>query len=97
MKFDLKKVIQKIQKPWQPVDVAVFGDSVLRVALFQGVYHWHEHDYDELFLVYRGSITIYTEKDTIIVEEGGGTVIPAHTKHKPASDRPAYVVMLDKK
>lgn len=67
-KCSLKQIKQSIKKPWIPVEVARFNNQVLRVAIFEGEYHWHSHENeDEFFLVYKGSITINTE----IAQQGG--------------------------
>jgi len=47
----------EIDKPWSPIEVALVNDYVVRMALFLGEYHWHEHmNEDELFYVYKGRI-----------------------------------------
>ncbi|MCR4328898.1 MAG: cupin domain-containing protein [Patescibacteria group bacterium] len=95
MKFNLDSLCKTITKPWTPVDVAVCDDKVLRVALFEGEYHKHSHEYDEFFMVHRGAITIWTEKGTIELEEGEGYTVPKNTKHKPSAKTPSYVLMVD--
>lgn len=96
-RVDLSGVIEGIEGAWSPVDVAFVNDQVLRVALFDGEYHWHKHDAeDELFFVYRGSISIQVEKeDTIVLGEGQLCVIPKGVLHKPVSDNPSIVVLFE--
>jgi len=95
MKFDIESVIKTIAKPWTPVDLATFDNKVLRIALFEGEYHEHSHEYDEFFLVYRGAITIWTENGNIELKDGEGTTIPRSLKHKPIAQTPSYVLMID--
>ena len=95
MKFNIDSVIKNIVKPWTPVDLATFNGQILRVALFEGEYHEHLHKYDELFLVFRGVVTIWTEKGDIKLEEGEGVTIPTGLKHKPIANTPSYVLMVD--
>lgn len=95
-KYILKDIVKKLNKPWWPVDVATFNSQVLRVALFDGEYHWHIHqNEDEFFLVYIGSITIETENEQIILNKGEGTVIPKGLKHKPSANKPSLVLMVE--
>ena len=95
MKFDIESVIKTITKPWTPIDLATFDAKVLRVALFDGEYHEHSHEYDEFFLVYRGAITIWTKNRNIELKTGEGTTIPKGLGHKPVAQVPSYVLMID--
>ncbi len=97
MKFDIEETIKKIKKPWSPVDLIQFDDKVLRIALFEGEYRQHSHEYDEFFLVYKGKIIIWTEKGNIELSEGQGGVVPKGIKHKPIASKPSYVLMIDPK
>ncbi|HWZ65393.1 MAG TPA: hypothetical protein VNX65_01185 [Patescibacteria group bacterium] len=82
---------------WLPVDVAHVNDWVLRVAAFKGEFHRHSHQDDDFFLVYKDSIVIETEKGTIELAEGEGTVIPKGLEHKPSAASRAVVLMLEPK
>lgn len=97
-KYDLDKIDQKLGDTfWSPVDIAYVNDWVLRAAAFKGEFHWHSHQDDEFFLVYKGSIVIETEKGTIELSEGEGTVIPKGLQHKPSATNRALVLMLEPK
>jgi mannose-6-phosphate isomerase-like protein (cupin superfamily) len=94
--FDLEKVEEQLgEKAWSPLEVARVGDFVLRAALFEGEYHWHVHEEDELFLVHRGQITIDTEAGALEIQEGQGAVIPAGMRHRPRAEKPAFVLMVE--
>lgn len=80
---------------WSPVDVAFINDWVLRAAAVKGEFHWHTHNDDEFFLVYKGQIIIDTEAGPIGLHEGEGTVIPKGTKHKPRATERAVVLLLE--
>ena len=95
MKFDIEEAIKKIKKPWTPVDLATFEKRILRVALFEGEYQEHSHEYDEFFLVYKGQISIWTEHGTIELTEGKGGTVKKGVKHKPFASKPSYVLMVD--
>jgi mannose-6-phosphate isomerase-like protein (cupin superfamily) len=80
---------------WSPVDVAYINDWVLRAAAVKGEFHWHAHNDDEFFLVYKGQIVIDTEAGPIELGEGEGTVIPKGVKHKPQAIERAVVLLLE--
>lgn len=80
---------------WSPIDVAHINDWVLRMAAFKGEYHWHKHDDDEMFIVYKGSIVIDTEKGPIFLKMGQVAVIPKGIMHKPKADERAVILMIE--
>lgn len=96
MKYDLKKIDQELgDNFWKPVDVAKINDWVLRAAAFKGKFHWHKHNDDEFFLIYKGEIIIDTENGSIKLNEGEGTVIPKGTQHRPRAKERAVVLLLE--
>ena len=54
-KISINEKIKGIDKPWSPIEIARINDYVIRMALFDGEYHWHKHtNEDELFLCIQG-------------------------------------------
>ena len=95
-KYSLNEIEKQIDKPWSPFDVAKFNNQVLRVAIFEGEYHWHVHkNEDEFFLVHKGEIIIETEKGNVFLFEGQGIVIPKGLRHKPVAKGKALVLMVE--
>ena len=95
--INLEDKVKEIDKPWSPVEVARVNDQVVRMALFDGEYHWHKHrNEDELFYVYRGSIVIQIKgQPDITLHEGEIAVIPKDVEHCPKSLEPSYVLMFE--
>lgn len=94
--YDLSEVDKRLGDVyWSPIDVARINDWVLRAAAIKGEYHWHSHEDDELFLVYKGDIVIDTEKGPIELKEGQGSVIPKGMKHKPKAHNRAIILMIE--
>lgn len=97
-KYNLEKIDKQLgNKYWSPVDVVDINDWVLRAAVVKGEFHWHTHNDDEFFLIYKGKITIDTEKGPVTLKKGEGVVIPKGVKHKPRADRRAVVLLLEPK
>lgn len=95
-KYDLDAIDKQLGETyWSPVDVAYVNDWVLRAAAVKGEFHWHSHQDDELFLVYKGSIIIDTEQGTIELHAGQGTVIPKGTQHRPRTENRAIILLLE--
>jgi quercetin dioxygenase-like cupin family protein len=89
--------IKEITTPWSPVDVAKVNDQVIRLALFDGQYHWHKHtEEDELFYVLKGKIVIQLKGNPdITLHEGEMAVIPKNVEHRPKGLNPSYVLMFE--
>lgn len=97
-KYNLDEIDKQLGDTyWSPVDVAYINDWVLRAAAVKGEFHWHTHNDDEFFLIYKGKITIQTENGNIELLEGEGYVVPKGTKHCPRADSRAVVLLLEPK
>jgi len=95
-KYNLADVDKKLgENYWSPIDVAYINDWVLRAAAVKGEFHWHKHDDDEFFLIYKGEIVIDTKKGPIKLKQGEGTVIPKGLMHKPRAKNRAVVLLLE--
>ena len=97
-KYNLEEIDKQLgENYWSPIDVAYINDWVLRAAAVKGEFHWHTHEDDEFFLIYKGSITIQTEKGNIELSEGEGYVVPKGVKHCPIAEERAVVLLLEPK
>ncbi len=96
-KIHLEKEIGKIEKPWYPVDITRINDQVIRLAKFDGKFHWHKHTTeDELFYVLKGEINIHLkDQPNIKLNEGEMVVIPKGIEHCPESEKPSYVLLFE--
>ncbi|NJE27007.1 cupin domain-containing protein [Thermococcus sp. MV5] len=97
LKINLEDKIKEINKPWSPVEIARINEYVIRMALFDGEYHWHKHtNEDELFYVYKGSIVIQLkDQSDVILHEGEMVVVPKGIEHCPKALKPSYVLMFE--
>lgn len=97
-KYSLEKIDRKLgDNYWSPVDVAYINDWVLRAAAVKGEFHWHTHEDDKFFLIYKGEITIQMEDGDITLSEGEGFVVQKGIKHCPIAKERAVVLLLEPK
>lgn len=93
----IEKVVASLRVPFQPRDLVTANDTVVRVALFEGEFPWHEHEEDELFLCWDGSCRIEVDGGTPVPLNAGELfVVPAGTRHRPVAEQPAHVLMIER-
>jgi quercetin dioxygenase-like cupin family protein len=89
-------VIAQLPGPWQPRDVALANDTMVRVARFEGKFVWHQHDEDELFLCWDGSFRVELEgREPAILNPGDVFVVPKGLRHRAVAERPAHGLMIE--
>lgn len=95
-KFNLNKIAKRLKKPWTPKVIGKVGYFVIRIAKFDGKYHWHKHkNEDELFIVFQGKIKIMTEFGNVTLNNGEGIKIPKNVKHCSVAIKPSIVLMFE--
>ena len=78
--IDVQKLADACTDKWYNQTLCKVNDSVVRMAVVQGEYHWHEHkDIDEFFFVLDGKFLIDLEDRVIelaraVLDELGGGV-----------------------
>ncbi|MGE5652823.1 MAG: cupin domain-containing protein [Bacillota bacterium] len=88
----------QILQPWSPRDLTTVNDTIVRVAVFEGFFHWHlHHQQDEMFYVLEGQIAIETEAGVIPLDAGQGVVIPRGMMHRPHALKRAVVLLIEPK
>ncbi|WP_235855023.1 cupin domain-containing protein [Nonomuraea aridisoli] len=93
----IQQVIASLPGPFQQRDLATANDTVVRVAMLDGEFPWHEHDEDELFLCWDGSFRIEMDGRTPVTLSAGELfVVPAGVRHRPVAERAAHVLMIER-
>lgn len=93
----IAEAIAGLTGPWQPEDLIVANDTVVRVARFDGEFPWHTHDEDELFLCWDGTFRVEVEgRDPVTLHAGDLFVVPRGTRHRPIADDAAHALMVER-
>jgi mannose-6-phosphate isomerase-like protein (cupin superfamily) len=90
---DVPAIVAECTDKWFNQTLTRVNDSVVRLGIVQGEFHWHKHDKeDEFFFVTEGRLFIELEGRTIELGPGQGVTIPKSVMHRPRS--PQKTVML---
>ena len=93
----IREAAAALTGPWQPRDLVLANDAVVRIARFDGEFPWHDQDADELFLCWDGSFRIELEgRDPVTLSAGELFVVPKGTRHRPVAAQPAHALMLER-
>ena len=81
---------------WYNETLCQVNESVVRLGIVQGEYHWHKHDNDdEFFYVVEGKLFIDTEGRTIELAPRQGVVIPKGVMHRPRAPQRTVMLMVE--
>jgi mannose-6-phosphate isomerase-like protein (cupin superfamily) len=83
---------------WYNQTLCEVNDSVVRLGVVQGEYHWHKHDLDdEFFYVIEGRLLIDLKDRVIDLAPRQGVVIPKGVMHRPRAPQRTVMLMVETK
>lgn len=95
-KIDISKIVSACKYDWFNQTLCRVNDSVVRLGVLKGEFHWHKHDNeDEFFFVNEGSLIIDFEDKTVELEKNQGVVVPRGVLHRPRSPERSVVLMIE--
>jgi mannose-6-phosphate isomerase-like protein (cupin superfamily) len=72
------------------------NESVVRLGVVEGEYHWHKHNNDdEFFYVVEGHFLIDLQDRTIELSPRQGVVIPKGVMHRPRAPQRSVILMVE--
>src|ERR1700686_2805523 len=81
---DVRSLVDACTEPWYNQTLCKVNDSVVRLGVVQGEYHWHKHDSDdEFFFVLDGHFIIDLEDQSNGLSRRHGDVVPRGVVHRP--------------
>lgn len=93
---DVRGLIDRCTDTWWNQTLCKVNDSVVRLGVVQGVYHWHKHDdEDEFFYVIEGRFLIDLEDRTVDLAPGQGFVVPKGIRHRPRAPVRTAILMVE--
>ncbi len=93
---DIQKLVDSVTDRWYNQTLCKVNDSVVRLGVMQGEYHWHKHDdLDEFFYVIDGEFLIDLEDHTVALEPRQGFVVPKGIMHRTRAPEKTVILMVE--
>ena len=93
---DVPDLVASCTDRWYNQTLCQVNDSVVRLGVMQGEYHWHKHDNDdEFFFVLEGRFLIDLEGRTVELLPTQGFVVPKGVLHRTRAPERAVILMVE--
>ena len=93
---DMAKVVEENKEKWFNQTLTKVNESVVRIGIIEGDFHWHKHDNDdEFFFVLEGKLFIDLEDKTIELGPQQGVTISKGVMHRPRAPKKVVMLMVE--
>ena len=93
---DMPALVAACTHPWFNQTLCRVNESVVRLGVVRGEYHWHKHDdEDEFFYVVEGRFLIDLEGRTVELAPRQGFVVPRGVLHRTRAPERTVVLMIE--
>jgi len=93
---DVPALVASCKDRWYNQTLCRVNDSVMRLGVLQGEYHWHKHDNDdEFFFVLEGHFIVDLEDRSVDLRPLEGFVVPKGVIHRTRAPERAVALMAE--
>jgi len=97
-RIDVTAIVKEVKEKWSNQTLTQVNDSVVRLGILEGEFHWHKHDNDdEFFFVLEGQLLIDLDGRTIELNSYQGVTITKGIMHRPRAPKKTVVLMVETK
>lgn len=94
--IDVQGLVEACKEPWYNQTLCRVNESVVRLGIVQGEFHWHKHDReDEFFYVVAGRFLIDLEARTVELLPKQGFLVPKGVLHRTRAPERAVILMVE--
>jgi len=95
-RMDIPQMVKECTDKWFNQTLTQVNESVVRLGIVEGEYHWHKHDNDdEFFFVLEGQLLIDLEGQTIELNPNQGVTISKGVMHRPRAPKRTVMLMVE--
>jgi mannose-6-phosphate isomerase-like protein (cupin superfamily) len=93
---DVPAVARTVTHAWFNQTLCKVNDSVVRMGVMKGEYHWHKHDNDdEFFFVLEGRFFVDLEDRSFELGPQQGVTVPKGVIHRTRAPERAVILMME--
>jgi len=95
--IDIQSLVDQCIDQWYNQTLCQVNDSVVRLGIVEGEYHWHKHDKDdEFFMTLSGKLIIDIEgRPSIELQPQQGYVVPKGVMHRTRASEKTVILMIE--
>ena len=94
--IDVPALVGACKDAWYNQTLCQVNNSVVRLGVMQGEYHWHKHDNDdEFFFVLDGEFLVDLPDRTVTLRPREGFVVPRGLEHRTRAPQRAVILMVE--
>jgi len=94
--IDVAQLARDCREKWFNQTLCRVNDSVVRLGVLHGEFHWHKHDTeDEFFYLIEGRFLIDLEGRTVELQPGQGFLVPRGVVHCTRAPERSVVLMIE--
>jgi mannose-6-phosphate isomerase-like protein (cupin superfamily) len=94
--FDVDAIHRALAGGWTNQTLVTINDSVVRLGVIHGEFHWHKHDgEDEFFFVVQGKLFVDIQGgETFELQPHQGVSVPKGVVHRTRAPEPTSILMV---
>lgn len=98
--IDIPAIVNSVEEKWSNRTLTKVNDSVVRLGIVEGEFHWHKHDNDdEFFYIVSGKLLIDVRENgaehTIELNPNQGVTISKGVMHRPRAPEKTVMLMVE--
>lgn len=94
--IDVPRMVEECREKWFNQTLTRVNDSVARLGIIEGEYHWHQHENeDEFFFVLSGRLLVDVDGKTIELNPHQGTTISKGMMHRTRAPEKTVILMVE--
>ena len=97
--IDIQSLVKACDDKWYNQTLCEVNESVVRLGIVQGEYHWHKHEReDEFFFTLEGMLIVDVEDgESVELHPHQGYVVPKGVVHRTRAPDKTVILMVESK
>lgn len=94
--IDVPALVNQVKDQWYNQTLCKVNESVVRLGVMQGEYHWHKHDNDdEFFFCLEGNFFVDLKDRSVTLAPMHGITVPKGVVHRTRAPERCVILMIE--